>query len=62
MDMVQALKERGVDVAMCALPKGTMETVRRSGIYDLLGEGSFYWSVERALLDLRPRPSSASSK
>lgn len=62
MDMVHGLRERGVDVAMCALPKGTMETVRRSGIYDLLGEGSFYWSVERALLDLRPRPSSAPSK
>ena len=25
-----------------------------SGIYDMVGEQGFYWSVERALLDLRP--------
>ena len=25
--------------------------LKRSGIYDMIGENSFYWSVERALLE-----------
>lgn len=55
-EMVKTLKGRGVDVIVCALPSRTMEMMRRSGIYDLLGQGSFYWSTEQALRDLRPRP------
>ena len=31
-----------------------MNMMHRSGIYDMVGEQGFYWSVERALLDLRP--------
>ncbi len=58
-DGVKMLKERGADVIMCALPKSTMKMMERYGIRDLLGDGSFYWSVERALLDHRPRPGSA---
>jgi SulP family sulfate permease len=54
-DGVKALKRRGVDVIMCALPRSTMKMMERYGIRDLLGEQSFYWSVERALLDPRPR-------
>ena len=33
-----------------------MEMMRRSGLYDMLGEENFYWSVERALLTNRPLP------
>ena len=55
---LKMLKERGTDVIMCALPKSSMKMMERYGIGDLLGERSFYWSVERALLDHRPRPGS----
>ena len=55
---LRMLKKRGTDVIMCALPKSSRKMMERYGIGDLLGEGSFYWSVERALLDHRPRPGS----
>ena len=53
------LKERGIDVVLCGVPSATMTMLRRAGIVELLGEQSFYWSVERALLDHRPRPLAA---
>ncbi len=28
-----------------------MNMLKRSGIYDMIGENNFYWSVERALLE-----------
>lgn len=55
LSMLENLKEQGVDVVLCGLPSGTMQMMRRAGIVDLLGEDAFYWSVERALLDHRPR-------
>lgn len=56
MELVSSLKTEGADVAVCALPEKAMDTVRRSGIRDFLGEESFYWSAEQILRDLRPRP------
>ena len=53
------LRERGIDVVVCGVPSATMTMLRRAGIVELLGEQSFYWSVERALLDHRPRPLAA---
>ena len=46
--------ENGVDIVLCGLPSSAMNMMHRSGIYDMVGEQGFYWSVERALLDLRP--------
>jgi len=43
-----------VDIVLCGLPSSAMNMMHRSGIYDMVGEQGFYWSVERALLDLRP--------
>ena len=57
--VVAKLKERGIDVVVCGVPSATMTMLRRAGIVELLGEQSFYWSVERALLDHRPRPLAA---
>lgn len=54
MQLLLSMHENGVDLALCGLPGGSMEMMRRSGIYDMVGEQGFYWSVERALLDLRP--------
>ena len=56
MSILQSLRSEGVDVALCGLPSSAMEMMQRSGIYDMMGAGNFYWSVERALLDYRPRP------
>ena len=51
----------GVPLAVCArksmiVPTASMTMLRRAGIVELMGEQAFYWSVERALLDPRPRP------
>ena len=59
LPMLRELKERGIDVVLCGVPSATMTMLRRAGIVELLGEQSFYWSVERALLDHRPRPLAA---
>lgn len=58
MGILQTLREEGIDVVLCGLPTGAMEMMHRSGIYDMMGAGNFYWSVERALFDHRPRPES----
>ena len=54
MDILRSLHENGVDIVLCGLPSSAMNMMHRSGIYDMVGEHGFYWSVERALLDLRP--------
>lgn len=57
--ILESFRERGVDVAICGLPTASMTMLRRAGIVELMGEQAFYWSVERALLDPRPRPENA---
>ena len=54
MNILRSLHENGVDIVLCGLPSSAMNMMHRSGIYDMVGEQGFYWSVERALLDLRP--------
>ena len=54
--LLETLRGQGIDVVMCGVPTATMTMLRRAGIADQLGESAFYWSVERALLDNRPRP------
>ena len=57
--ILESFRERGVDVAICGLPTASITMLRRAGIVELMGEQAFYWSVERALLDPRPRPENA---
>ena len=57
--ILESFRARGVDVAICGLPTASMTMLRRAGIVELMGEQAFYWSVERALLDPRPRPENA---
>lgn len=59
LTLLGGLREQGIDVVLCGLPSAAMTMLRRAGVVDLLGEEAFYWSVERALLDLRPRPGQA---
>ena len=54
MNVLKSMHEDGVDIVLCGLPTSSMQMMHRSGIYDMVGEQGFYWSVERALLDLRP--------
>ena len=56
METLRTMHNEGVDIVLCGLPRGAMEMMRRSGIYDMVGDQGFYWSVERALLDYRPWP------
>jgi SulP family sulfate permease len=60
-ELILTLRRRGLDVVICGVPRQTMTMMERSGLCDLLGRDSFYWSVERALLDRRPacRPEAA---
>lgn len=55
LEMLEKLKSDGIDVTVCGVPDSTMNMIKRSGIYELMGEQSFYWSVERALMDIRPK-------
>lgn len=56
LTLLSSLREQGIDIVLCGLPSAAMAMMRRAGVAELLGEQAFYWSVERALLDLRPRP------
>lgn len=56
LEMIKGFQMKSIDLVLCGVPKGTMEVMRQAGISEAAGEASFYWSVERALLDQRPRP------
>lgn len=55
-ELLDQLQLMHVDAAFCGLPEGAMDMLKRSDLYDRLGEGSFYWSTETVLRDLRPAP------
>lgn len=47
------LKESDVKVCFCGVQKSVKEMMTRAGIIDLMGEENFYWSVDKALLDIK---------
>ena len=51
MQVLAELQKQGKKIFLGGVPNSTMMMLKRSGIYDMIGENSFYWSVERALLD-----------
>lgn len=51
MQVLSELQKQGKKVFLCGVPGSTMNMLKRSGIYDMIGENNFYWSVERALLE-----------
>lgn len=51
MQVLPELQKQGKKIFLCGVPNSTMMMLKRSGIYDMIGENNFYWSVERALLD-----------
>lgn len=50
MHVLSDLQNAGKKIILCGVPHKTMTMLQRSGIYDMVGEENFYWSVERALL------------
>lgn len=51
MQVLAELQKQGKKIFLCGVPGSTMNMLKRSGIYDMIGENNFYWSVERALLE-----------
>ncbi len=54
-ELIEALRNQGVDVALCGLPARTMKMMQRTDLKEVIGEENFYWSVERVLLTNRAR-------
>ena len=54
--LISNLRLQGIDVVLCGLPRRAMEMMRRTELDVYVGKENFYWSVERALLTLRPTP------
>lgn len=50
MHVLEDLRKERKKIILCGVPSKTMTMLQRSGIYDMLGDNNFYWSVERALL------------
>ena len=53
---ISALRDKGIDVIVCGITDAALSMFERSGLLELVDPDSIYWSVERALLDNRPRP------
>lgn len=54
-ELIESLRNQGVDVALCGLPARTMKMMHRTDLKNIIGEENFYWSVERVLLTNRPK-------
>ncbi|MCQ4935654.1 SulP family inorganic anion transporter [Anaerotignum propionicum] len=54
-ELIESLRNQGVDVALCGLPTHTMKMMQRTDLKEVIGEENFYWSVERVLLTNRAK-------
>lgn len=54
-ELIESLRNQGVDVALCGLPTHTMKMMQRTDLKEIIGEENFYWSVERVLLTNRAK-------
>ena len=50
MHVLSDLQAEGKRILLCGVPNSTMQMLKRSDIYDMIGEENFYWSVEKAIL------------
>lgn len=50
MHVLSDLQAEGKRILLCGVPTSTMAMLKRSDIYDMIGEENFYWSVEKAIL------------
>ena len=56
LQQARDLRAQGIDVIVCGITNKALDMFDRSGLLELLDPSAIYWSVERALLDNRPRP------
>ncbi|MDO4618561.1 MAG: SulP family inorganic anion transporter [Clostridia bacterium] len=49
MELLEALKEKNVNIYICGASTAVSTMMERSGITELVGKENFYWSVERLL-------------
>ena len=56
LQQARDLRAQGIDVIVCGITNKALDMFNRSGLLELLDPSAIYWSVERALLDNRPRP------
>lgn len=54
--LIESLRSRGIDVALCGLPAKAYEMMKRTDLDKFIGEENFYWSVASALITKRPLP------
>ena len=52
LELCAALKEQGKSVACCGMAEAVRSYFDRAGITDVLGETSYFWSADQAILDL----------
>ena len=60
--LIASLREKGIDVALCGLPAQAYRMIERTELDKFIGKENFYWSVERALSELRPLPACCRKK
>jgi len=52
LELCEDLRKQGKTVAFCGVNEHVRTYFDRAGITKLLGEGAYYWSADRAILDL----------
>lgn len=54
--LIENLRAKGIDVTLCGLTSNVHKMMHRTELDEFVGKENFFWSVERALLTLRPMP------
>lgn len=57
METCRDLQKKGVQILFCGVHKNIREVMAQAGIVDMIGEDSFFWSVDKALMETRFVPS-----
>ena len=52
LELCELLKSQGKTVACCGMTEAVRTYFDRAGITELLGEESYFWSADQAILDL----------
>ena len=52
LELCQSLREQGKSVACCGMSEPVRTYFDRAGITELLGEESYFWSADQAIVDL----------
>lgn len=52
LELCESLKSQGKTVACCGMTEAVRSYFDRAGITELLGEESYFWSADQAILDL----------